>query len=697
MMGELKREGKILNIVFHNLKKTVCLTIMPMLLKLAVFVAFTKLFYAVFPEFFSSELTVYADNSADSYSNDRNYNNYYNYYNENLSFDSNGNLIMTTHDKKATTSVTYRTIGFVIKRYNMPAYADYQQYAIISIGNNVEYINDDSDASFVYCRYTVDESVIAAAIGAVSREWFHNLYSYGDYVYIDEIMTVSSDGVAAGGLSDDLKPYGEVYYDYKGISSAREWASKESLRTHFDKQVYFMPHEESKNFQYASSATSHTYSNRINNRLSILGGTRYRTDYNVADAIPTGARLSIYGSADTIKYNIVINRINMDFYIPIKLIIRYNLEWTDYNGRKVTEQKDVSKWYYVKKSASYYTIGNTDIRYLSAVTVSNYAFENHHISAAISGCKPVIEKKIYGEYYHHIEFPQYDDVYYIDGGTIKETKKTGVKPSIPDEDFQKTADTKIKDIKVKNDSLKINKKVVLDDTLYTDNASVPAISAEENLSSKKNIYFSGYIIPGSKANSKDNQSSGYYIYTDNNTGVQTSEDIARMQSVTIHTPVYIGGGIIENIVDNREEIGNLEENNVDKVWIGYEFRLKTDSYGEHIEARGYGLRDYSEMISAKKVKFACAVMVDGIFVEKDTWIDFDDNTIFKMPDETQAGQYEMTIRVYADNYVSLADSIDNHIQDTANLDINNYAAQSTEVITAENRVTKPSGRVVGTH
>ena len=38
-------------------------------------------------------------------------------YQENLQFDSKGNLKMTTHDKKATGGVRYRTIGWTIKRW----------------------------------------------------------------------------------------------------------------------------------------------------------------------------------------------------------------------------------------------------------------------------------------------------------------------------------------------------------------------------------------------------------------------------------------------------------------------------------------------------------------------------------------------------------------------------------------------------
>ena len=39
-------------------------------------------------------------------------------YHETLKMDEEGNLCMTTHDKKATSNVTYRTLGWTLKRYS---------------------------------------------------------------------------------------------------------------------------------------------------------------------------------------------------------------------------------------------------------------------------------------------------------------------------------------------------------------------------------------------------------------------------------------------------------------------------------------------------------------------------------------------------------------------------------------------------
>ena len=48
---------------------------------------------------------------------------------EELYFDNDGNLYYITRERKATSNVKYFTIGWIIKRYDMPIDAPGQQYA----------------------------------------------------------------------------------------------------------------------------------------------------------------------------------------------------------------------------------------------------------------------------------------------------------------------------------------------------------------------------------------------------------------------------------------------------------------------------------------------------------------------------------------------------------------------------------------
>ena len=624
-------------------------------------------------------------------------------YNEQLGFDGEGNLIMITHDKKASTYITYKTLGFVIKRYDMPREAAYQQYAVIAIGSRGEILEDIFDSSYVYCRYCIEEAVIADAVRKVSEEWYRALYSYGDHVYIDEIMTIAERGQLLGGLSENLEPYGEVYSDYEGIASARPWASKESLKTHFNKQVYFTARVIPKTFRYDEKVTAgRELSNDRAGTIHISAGTRYRADYDVSEAVPTGEPLCINGLADSFKYKIVFDKVQIDFYIPVKLIVNYDIEWKGYDGGDRAEKKSITKWYYVKRTVSYYTLKQLDLSYLTAIAVSNYAFEGNGIRENIQGCRPSIDSQRYGAYYYHVTFPEYEDVLYVDGGELKENVRYGVKPVIPDEDFQRIADNSIGAMEVKSDRLVINNRTILSDKPVKNNTGSPV---EPTFTARRSLYYGGNIIPNDKRNSCNNISSGYYIYTDYESGRTYRENVSGIDSVTIHTPVYIAGGEIvsteEESVSEGKSALKSKSDGTNTALAGHEFRIRTNHYGQHINCRGYKTRDYRWMAAHRAVKFNCEVLLGDNIVEKDTWIDFDADTVFGMPFETEEGEYEMTIRVFAGNIpsdnLSEKDYMENYVENTANLDIHHYIAQSVDTFKVEKLITEPKAEVVGTH
>lgn len=157
-----------------------------------------------------------------------------------LVFDEQGNLKMTTHDRIATNNVTYKTIGWTIKRYDLPMDAPGNQCVTILIEDDGEPMTDPADAQYKYSYFKCDKETIFNRIGAVSTEWQQELYTNGGIVFLDAVMTVCENGVAQGGLSDyGDSSWGEVYYTFGGISEARAWADPDVLISHFDKQVYF--------------------------------------------------------------------------------------------------------------------------------------------------------------------------------------------------------------------------------------------------------------------------------------------------------------------------------------------------------------------------------------------------------------------------------------------------------------------------
>lgn len=607
-----------------------------------------------------------------------------NLYEEKLVFLEDGTLVMTTHDKKATTNIRYQTIGWVIKRYDMPKDADGQQYVVIPTQEEVEYRDDPKDNGYVYCYYYGNKENIANSIYNKSSEWKNLLYKYGDYVYIDEIMTVVEGGVRCGGLNSNGTAYGEVYYDYEGISNARAWASKENLKTHFDKNVYFPQQVTEKKFGYEYSVLGKiNRTHKPTYRLDLGEGTKYKSTYNISDGVPTGKNLYINGYAENISYNISFIKANVNLRIPIKLVIRYTLKWKAYDGTIKTEVKDVISWYYVNRRATYYIIDEMDIDYLSKITIKNYAFANNIIEKEVTGCRPKITKYHASEYYNHIISPVYKDVYYVDGGEITQFNKNGIKPTIPDINRQSVVESFVGECEAMNDSLSIDGIIILDNQPVEKETKEPARSVYSLI---KGIYYSGIKIPHSKINQADNISTGYLTYNDYYTNKSTKYSCAGLKNISIHTPVCISAKEIQ--------IGERE------------FKVDVDMNGKHKDIKGYGYNDYSDMSEKIYIKFSEDIVKDGEKREKNVWFEWNEGDIYSVGEEANSNEITALVAVTSKNSINISSNFEEYLQKDANLDISKYGActniqidlkeveyeetSTTVDITGENKV-------VGTH
>lgn len=160
------------------------------------------------------------------------------YLNERLEFDSEGNLFMTTRDKIATSAITYKTIGWTIKRYNGGIFEAWNECAYISLVS-LSTVPDPEDSRYCYTTFYCDKNTIFNAIGAVSADWQESLYRNGGTVWLDAIMTVCHNGVPLGALTTPPSYTGQVYFYYDDIAAAEHWANPESLISHFNKSVAF--------------------------------------------------------------------------------------------------------------------------------------------------------------------------------------------------------------------------------------------------------------------------------------------------------------------------------------------------------------------------------------------------------------------------------------------------------------------------
>lgn len=145
---------------------------------------------------------------------------------------------MTTHDKNATSSITYRTIGWTIKRYDTAISDIWNECAYIVLVSLFQ-VPDPENPNYSYTTFYCDKNTIYNAIGQASTAWQEKLYSLGGTVYLDAIMTVCYNGVPQGALTDPPAHTGRVYFTYEDIASAEPWSNPASLLSHFNKSLTF--------------------------------------------------------------------------------------------------------------------------------------------------------------------------------------------------------------------------------------------------------------------------------------------------------------------------------------------------------------------------------------------------------------------------------------------------------------------------
>ena len=606
------------------------------------------------------------------------------YYRERLEFDSDGNLMMTTHDRKATSNVTYRTVGWVIKRYDMPVNASGQQCAFIKLYEygDITYRDDPFQSGYIYCYYYGDKEEIFNAVGRVSSEWQHQLYAYGDIVYIDSILTICEYGNVLGGLTDSNgNSWGEVYYTFEGIAGARDWASKDSLRTHFNKSVQYPSQNKRKQFSYSEKIVS-TINKSFHpaGNIRIGAGEKGREYYDVEQGIPTGKSLYAEGEVNTYCYDMMFHKVEVTMKIPICVKTNYHIYWKNYDGEYINETKSVSRWYYTEKKVSYWIMESVNFWYLSGLEVRNYAFENGKIYIEKRGLKPEIQKKQSFSYYEHVMLPVYNEVVQTEDIVIRDYSVNGIKPVIPDVNQQNIADLAVGEVHVRNDYLNINGSVLLEDK-WKEQAGPEPLQTVWNHSA--HIYEKGYIIPTTKKNCSGNAVYADGIYKNIADGSSKTIKLTSNNSVSIHTPVCA-----KLTADNGKKFNQLINPNSDipALVINKEAIINISAYGTHNDIKGYGIRDYSRYVAKTQLKLPFEIIYEGKKIAPNTWFDVKLGTIrFIIPVGVNEGKYEIKVRNFGLNYETVS-NMDNHVQSKANKTISNYAASDTMTVEIIGRI-----------
>lgn len=563
-------------------------------------------------------------------------------YQEVLRFDENGDLILSTYDSIATASVTYQTIGWTVKRKNLPIDDPNNTCVTIPLTKAGSKPDPNNPNNRFHYSYT-SRSIILARIGEVSQEWLDIITTEGETVYLDAIMTVCHSGVPQGHLSQNGSfAEGEVYYTLEGIQNARNWGTQSllSLATHFNKSVScFIP------VPIINTEFEHQYFHCNEYGLCIEQSAFIDSnEFNIKDGIPTSEALSLTGSATPYSYHLATELITGNRFYTVPVTVTYELTWTDEEGDSQSDTETISYFYTVERTYSYRQIQDFQLYYAESMDFINPLLPNTSVSIP-SYYQPEFFIECSDKETDHLINPVIPSLSF-DGGTIDGGSSC---PSVPHEDFSKEAEDSLGVILVKNDFLSIDGQTILSDRWTKEKTEKPMLPSEPPL-----LFFldSPFFIDNSFANG-DYPSSAALHYHGIGIPDPVIEEILSVcdaNTVTVHTPVICDASITDNRQFNQQVKPDLTK---PSLILGESFTVSISCEGTHRPIQGYGFKDYQKYVFDYQIKFPFQVEKDNHIYTENTWISIDSEASFTLPVEVKEGNYTIFIRTCSLNFSSV--------------------------------------------
>lgn len=554
---------------------------------------------------------------------------------EEIYFDEEGNLIYITYDKKATSSVSYKAIGWILKRYDAPIDATGQQYVIV---RKIEYaVEDPENPAYLYCYFWSDRDEILGAVGKVSAEWRRQLEKYGDTIYIDNVMTVCNSKVPLGNVDVNGNCTGEVYFTLAGIQGARPWARPEFLESYFDIKLKFPIQTKTPSISYGGpSAQLVSYSSEVTGDMSVGSYEEGNEEYDVSQAMPSGEKVYFSGECTGYKYELSCIKYTIEIQVPVKVGTTYIRNWVDTSGKSQSETLTVYRWYLVPKTVTYNTISAFSLYNLQSVAMTS-ALLNGQMTVYSNWGKIPVVKRVYGDVQKHTIVPTFS----CNSGTVVLSSGDFRKPAIPETDYSSVAKKANTYVMVRSDYLVVNGQVILADSYGSNKGSGV-----------------NYITPGvqqvylDKVDTYKLCSNGLYddivmlcSYKEQESGKVYTYVNQDINSVNIHTPVVCTGKIYGDKSINQAVMPSYSD-----LVLGGDVVVSIDYTGTHNDYKGYGTRNYSEYVGSSYVRFEFPIIDGCEEIPAGQWISVEPGiNTFKLPDTVKQGSYTVECKAVAVN------------------------------------------------
>ncbi|MDP4098866.1 DUF5704 domain-containing protein [Paenibacillus sp. P96] len=394
----------------------------------------------------------------------------------------------------------------------------------------------------------------------------------------------------------------------------------------------------------------------------IKADTRGSEKFEVSKGIPTSE--SLYGNvlAKEYLYNNKFEKFTGTCTFTVPVSKTYKLKWTekeDYeNSKGETKSRDVNKSrsvtvtpsYDIIRHYSYWTIPGLQVFKIDNAKLYNYAFQGNGIVIEPGSSYNVPTMDVETEVVNLLEPSPVSasaPSETIDGGSSE--------PDVPDEDLESYAEEETPELDVRNDKLIFNGETVMDGSMVKTKTKDPGaiktpLSIDENA-----LYRPENVIPVSKTNKADNESTGTIEYSplDGSLGnpEKMRQPIDDLNNVTVHTPVVMYPSVTNDKEHNQKVYPTA---GTAALVLDRPFTVTIPTSGPHRDIKGYGNRDYAKYTAYKQVLFEFDVYNEdmGKYIPANTWIDIPITqleTTFRMPVWVNEGKYTVHFRSIAEN------------------------------------------------
>lgn len=409
--------------------------------------------------------------------------------------------------------------------------------------------------------------------------------------------------------------------------------------------------------------------------------------FQVTEGIPSSEDLYIQLKTQQYLFAYQLKNVVGKKTFPVTVKKQYRLEWEEKGGEGVVpsthstyETKEYT--YSIERTYSYWKIEKIQYYKIKEGVVENQSLPSHkQIIYPVNYHIPKLSYELYSTEEHVKDFP-YEKVITAPQGYISGSDS---RPSIPNENLESYASSKLGQLKVKNDKLIFHDFTILSANVCNEKTDVPKQYSEKTPIVEDGVLFAEQITIPAEIKNGEYESTGYVVYEPE---VCIGEEksiihapLEEINEVRVHTPVVCHGRI-----SDAKQFNQLLEPSLTRASVVLDrfFSVDVETEGMHLDIKGYGYQDYECYTKEKRIRIPFDVYQGDKYIPAQEWIDMDGTETFYVPIWVEEGNYTIDCQVFSIN----AEEECQEEEEIANLDFEHYVA--TDEIDVQ-----VSGRIYG--